>query len=346
MRKVLIVAKLVSFRWKGDNEPVNLNDIEVTSITKRFEDTVAVDNVSMNVARGELFGLLGPNGAGKSTLTKMLCGMISPTSGTIKVGGYDIQDNPMKVKELLGVVPQDIVLYDYLNASENLAFFGKLYGLSGSRLRNRIEELLKFTQLDEKAVKRHISTYSGGMKRRVNIAVALLHEPQVMLLDEPTAGLDPKNKLALWEIIQTLHKEGKTIVLTTHMMDEAEELCNRVAIMDKGKIIALGSPRQLAEKVKMENTITVVPNKITPKLIEAVQKISGVKSSYKAYDENEKIETLKIITERAEDILPDVVLAISSVGTKMLSVQLSRVTLEDVFILLTGRSLTEEEKQL
>lgn len=325
---------------------MDLNDIEVDSVTKRFQDTVAVDNVSMKVARGELFGLLGPNGAGKSTLTKMLSGMINPTSGTIKVGGYSIKDDPMKVKESLGVVPQDIVLYDYMNARENLAFFGRLYGLSGSKLRNRIEELLKFTQLDEKAVKRHISTYSGGMKRRVNIAAALLHEPQVMLLDEPTAGLDPKNKLALWEIIQTLHKEGKTIVLTTHMMDEAEELCNQVAIMDKGKIIALGSPRQLIKKVKVENTITVVPDKIPPKLIEGVQKIPGVKSSYRAYDENEKIEALKIITERAEDILPDVVSAIAAAGTKILSVQLSRVTLEDVFILLTGRSLTEEEKQL
>jgi ABC-2 type transport system ATP-binding protein len=323
---------------------LNLNDIEVGSVTKRFEDTVAVDNVSMKVARGELFGLLGPNGAGKSTLTKMLSGMINPTSGTIKVGGYSIKDDPMKVKESFGVVPQDIVLYDYMNARENLAFFGRLYGLSGGKLRNRIEELLKFTQLDEKAVKRHISTYSGGMKRRVNIAAALLHEPQVMLLDEPTAGLDPKNKLALWEIIQTLHKEGKTIVLTTHMMDEAEELCNQMAIMDKGKIIALGSPRQLIKKVKVENTITVVPDKIPPKLIEVVQKISGVKSSYRAYDENEKIETLKIITERADDILPDVVSAIAAEGTKILSVQLSRVTLEDVFILLTGRSLTEEEK--
>jgi len=325
---------------------LDLNDIEVDSVTKSFQDTVAVDNVSMKVARGELFGLLGPNGAGKSTLTKMLSGMINPTSGTIKVGGYNIKDDPMKVKESLGVVPQDIVLYDYMNARENLAFFGRLYGLSGSKLRNRIEELLKFTQLDQKAVKRHISTYSGGMKRRVNIAAALLHEPQVMLLDEPTAGLDPKNKLALWEIIQTLHKEGKTIVLTTHMMDEAEELCNQVAIMDKGKIIALGSPRQLIKKVKVENTITVVPDKIPPKLIEVVQKISGVKSSYRAYDENEKIEALKIITERAEDILPDVVSAIATEGTKILSVQLSRVTLEDVFILLTGRSLTEEEKQL
>ena len=325
---------------------MDLNDIEVDSVTKRFQDTVAVDNVSMKVARGELFGLLGPNGAGKSTLTKMLSGMINPTSGTIKVGGYNIRDDPMKVKESLGVVPQDIVLYDYMNARENLAFFGRLYGLSGSKLKNRIEELLKFTQLDEKAVKRHISTYSGGMKRRVNIAAALLHEPQVMLLDEPTAGLDPKNKLALWEIIQTLHKEGKTIVLTTHMMDEAEELCNIVAIMDKGKIIAVGSPRQLIKKVKVENTITVVPDKIPPKLIEVVQKISGVKSSYRAYDENEKIEALKIITERAEDILPDVVSVIAAEGTKILSVQLSRVTLEDVFILLTGRSLTQEEKQL
>jgi len=325
---------------------VNLNDIEVDSVTKRFGDIVAVNNVSMKVARGEIFGLLGPNGAGKSTLTKMLCGMINPTSGTIKVGGYNVQDNPMKVKELLGVVPQEIVLYDYLNARENLAFFGKLYGLSGGKLKNRIEELLKFTQLDEKAVKRRVSTYSGGMKRRVNIAVALLHEPQIILLDEPTVGLDPKNRLALWEIIQTLHKEGKTIVLTTHRMDEAEELCARVAIMDKGKIIALDSPRQLIKKVEMENVITVLPDKITPKLIQAVKKISGVKDSYRIYDENEKVDALKIITERADDVLPDVVFTVSSMGRRILSIKLSRVTLEDVFILLTGRSLREEEEQL
>lgn len=318
------------------------NDIEVESVSKHFKDNVAVDNVSMNVPRGTLIGLLGPNGAGKSTLTKMLCGMMKPTSGTIRVGGYNVQDNPMRVKELLGVVPQDIVLYDYMNARENLAFFGKLYGLSRGKLRNRVDELLRFTQLDEEAVRRHISTYSGGMKRRVNVAAALLHEPQVLLLDEPTAGLDPKNRLALWEIIQKLHKEGKTIILTTHMMDEAEELCNQVAIMDKGRIIALGSPTQLVKKVKMENTITVVPDGTPPKLIETVQAISGVKSSYVSFDESEKLESLKVITERAEDILPDVVSAIVSTGTKILSVQLSRVTLEDVFILLTGRSLREE----
>jgi ABC-2 type transport system ATP-binding protein len=302
---------------------------------------VAVDNLSMNVAKGELFGLLGPNGAGKSTLTKMISGMLNPTSGTIKVGNYDIQDEPMKVKETLGVVPQDIVLYDYLNAKENLSFYGRLYGLSGKKLKTRIEELLKFTQLDEKAVKRHVSTYSGGMKRRVNIAAALLHEPQVILLDEPTAGLDPQNKHALWEIIQTLKKQGKTIVLTTHMMEEAEELCTKVAIMDHGKIIALGSPSQLVKQVKMENTITVVPDKASPSLIEKIMGIGGVKNVYTAPDETEKRETLKVITDSPDDILPDVVSTIVNEGTKVLSVQLSRVTLEDVFISLTGRTLRE-----
>ena len=320
---------------------IQLNGIEVDSVTKRFEDMVAVDDISMSVNKGELFGLLGPNGAGKSTLTKMISGMLNPTSGTIKVGEYSVQDDPVKVKELLGVVPQDIVLYDYLNAKENLSFYGRLYGLSGKRLKNRINELLQFTQLDEKAVKRHISKYSGGMKRRVNIAAALLHEPEVILLDEPTAGLDPQNKHALWEIILTLKKQGKTIVLTTHMMDEAEELCDRVAIMDKGKIIALGSPRELVKQVKMENTITVVPDKASPKLVEIMKSVAGVKNSYIAFDEDEKTETLKVITDCPDDILPDVVAAIAKDGTKVLSVQLSRVTLEDVFITLTGRSLRE-----
>jgi ABC-2 type transport system ATP-binding protein len=214
--------------------------------------------------------------------------------------------------------------------------------LSGKKLTNRINELLQFTQLDEKAVKRHVSKYSGGMKRRVNIAAALLHEPQVLLLDEPTAGLDPQNKHALWEIIQSLKKQGKTIVLTTHMMDEAEELCDKVAIMDHGKIIALGSPIQLVKKVKMENTITVVPDETSPSLIEQVKGISGVKNVYTAPDEDEKRETIKAITDCPDDILPDVVSTIVNTGTKVLSVQLSRVTLEDVFIMLTGRSLREE----
>jgi ABC-2 type transport system ATP-binding protein len=318
-----------------------LNDIEVDSVTKRFEDMIAVDNLSINVAKGEMLGLLGPNGAGKSTLTKMISGMLNPTSGTIKVGNYSIKNQPMKVKEIMGVVPQDIVLYDYLNAKENLAFYGRLYGLSGRKLKNRIEELLKFTQLDEKAVKRHVSTYSGGMKRRVNIAAALLHEPQVILLDEPTAGLDPQNKHALWEIIQTLRNQGKTIVLTTHMMEEAEELCSRVAIMDHGKIIAIGSPSQLVKEVKMENTISVCPDKTSPSLIEHIRSIAGVKNVYTVLDETEKKETIKVITDSPDDILPDVVSIIVNDGTKVLSVQLSRVTLEDVFISLTGRSLRE-----
>ena len=320
---------------------MQLNGIDIDSVSKRFEDTLAVDSVSLSIKKGELLGLLGPNGAGKSTLTKMISGMLNPTSGTIKVGEYNIQKQPMKVKETLGVVPQDIVLYDYLNAKENLSFYGRIYGLSGKKLKIRIDELLKFTQLDEKAVKRHVSKYSGGMKRRVNIAAALLHEPEVILLDEPTAGLDPQNKLALWEIIQSLKKQGKTIVLTTHMMDEAEELCERVAIMDHGKIIALGSPNELVKKVKMENTITVVPDKITTKLIEDIKGIAGVKNAYSAKGETEQAETLKVITDCPDDILPEIVSTIVKDGTKVLSIQLSRVTLEDVFIALTGRSLRE-----
>jgi ABC-2 type transport system ATP-binding protein len=318
-----------------------LNDIEVDSVTKRFEDLVAVDDLSISVAKGELLGLLGPNGAGKSTLTKMISGMINPTLGTIKVGSFSVQDESMKVKEILGVVPQDIVLYDYLNAKENLAFYGRLYGLSGRKLSDRIDDLLRFTQLDEKAVKRHVSTYSGGMKRRVNIAAALLHEPQVLLLDEPTAGLDPQNKHALWEIIQSLNREGKTIVLTTHIMEEAEELCSRVAIMDHGKIIALGSPSELIKKVKMENTISVVPDMVSSRLIEQIKGISSVRKVYTAPGENEESESIKVITDCPDEILPDVVSTIVNNGTKVLSVQLSRVTLEDVFIMLTGRSLRE-----
>jgi len=319
-------------------------DIEVDRVTKRFESTVAVDDVSLRVERGELFGLLGPNGAGKSTLTKMVSGMLNPTSGGIKISGYNIQEDSMKVKESMGVIPQDIVLYSYMNAFENLAFFGKLYGLSGRRLRERMDRMVRFTQLDEKAARRRISTYSGGMKRRVNIAVALLHEPQVILMDEPTAGLDPQNRLALWDIIRTLHQQGKTIVLTTHLMDEAEELCNRVAIMDKGKIIALDTPHHLIDKINIEHTITVVSDRITDKEIGALKKVSGIRSVNKLRDADDETEKLGIIAEHPEAVLPEVVAAILSVGRKIRSIELSRVTLEDVFIAMTGRTLRQEEE--
>lgn len=321
-----------------------VNDIEVDSVSKRFGETVAVDNVSISVGRGELFGLLGPNGAGKSTLSKMISGMLNPTSGKIKIAGYDLQDNQTKVKESLGVIPQDIVLYNFMNARENLAFFGKLYGLSGKRLQERMNKLIEFTQLDPKAAKRRISTYSGGMKRRVNIAAALLHEPQVILMDEPTAGLDPQNRLALWDIIRSLHEQGKTIVLTTHLMDEAEELCNRVAIMDKGKIIALDTPRNLIKKTNIEHTITVVSDIITTEEIAAVNNVPGVRSVNRISDTEGDIEKLGIIADQPEAVLPEVMTAVLSTGRKIRSIELSRVTLEDVFIAMTGRSLHHGEK--
>jgi len=323
---------------------MSMYDIEVDAVTKRFEATVAVDNVSLRVQRGELFGLLGPNGAGKSTLTRMISGMMNPTSGAIKIAGYNIQASPMKVKELMGVIPQEIVLYDYMNAFENLAFFGKLYGLSGKRLQERIDKLIEFTQLDEKAAKRRISTYSGGMKRRVNIAAALLHEPQVILMDEPTAGLDPQNRLALWDIIRTLHKQGKTVVLTTHLMDEAEELCNRVAIMDRGQIIASDTPHQLIKKTNIEHTISVIPDKITDEEMNAIKKVPGVRSVTRLRDPDEEIEKLGIIADQPEAALPDIMTAVLSTGRKIRSIELSRVTLEDVFIAMTGRSLRQEEE--
>jgi len=318
-------------------------DLEIDSITKRFEGNVAVDDVSLKVEKGELFGLLGPNGAGKSTLTKMVSGMMNPTSGSIKITGFSIQKSPMKVKELLGVIPQDIVLYDYMNAYENLSFFGRIYGLSGKRLKERIAILIEFTQLDHSTAKRRIATYSGGMKRRVNIAAALLHEPQVILMDEPTAGLDPQNRLALWDIIRDLHRQGRTVVLTTHLMDEAEELCRRVAIMDKGKIIALDHPHELIKKIDLKHTITVVPEMVTERTLDAIKKVPGVRSVQRLRDEDEEPEKIVIIHDQPEIALPEIMAAVLSTG-RIRSIELSRVTLEDVFIAMTGRSLRQEDK--
>ncbi len=250
----------------------------------------------------------------------------------------------MAVKELMGVIPQDVVLYDYMNALENLAFFGRLYGLSGKRLQERIDSMIAFTQLDKKAAKRRISTYSGGMKRRVNIAAALLHEPQVILMDEPTAGLDPQNRLALWDIIRALHHQGKTIILTTHLMDEAEELCGRVAIMDKGKIIALDTPHHLIEKTNIEQTITVVPDRITEEVMTALKKVPEVRNVNRLRDVDDDTEKLVLVADQPEAALPEIVTAVLSTERKIRSIELSRVTLEDVFIAMTGRTLRQEEK--
>jgi len=220
--------------------------IEIENLSKKF-DVVAVDGLTLDVMEGELFGLLGPNGAGKTTLINMLCGLTKPTVGTAKVGGYDIIKEIDKVKDQIGVCPQETALFPYLSGRENLDLFGSLYLMPKDALKKRSQELLAGIGLLEDA-NRRVGKYSGGMKRRLSLICALVHEPEIAFLDEPTVAMDPQSRHAVWGFIRDLTKDGKTVILTTHYMEEAQELCDRVGIIDHGKLIALGTPAELIEK--------------------------------------------------------------------------------------------------
>jgi len=221
--------------------------IVIENLTKRYEDITAVDGIDLDVGEGELFGLLGPNGAGKTTTINMLCGILKPTSGRASVGGHDVRSEPKEVKGLIGVCTQETAVYPYLTGRENVEFFGSLHTMPKRELRENTDRLLEKMGLAGDA-KRRAGKYSGGMKRRINLAMALVHDPAIAFLDEPTVGMDPQSRRAVWDFIRELKEGRKTIVLTTHYMEEAEELCDRVAIIDRGKIIALGSPAQLKER--------------------------------------------------------------------------------------------------
>ena len=231
---------------------MNESALTVENLIKRFEDATAVDGINLQVKKGELFGLLGPNGAGKTTIINVLCGLIKPTSGTAKVGGYDVQKETEKVKTLIGVCPQETAIYPYLTGAENVELFGDLHTMNKETLKARRDMLLEKMGLTEDA-RRRSEKYSGGMKRRLSLILALIHNPQIAFLDEPTVAMDPQSRHAVWDFIKELKKEDKTIILTTHYMEEAEELCDRVGIIDHGKLIALGAPQALISKNKVKN---------------------------------------------------------------------------------------------
>jgi ABC-2 type transport system ATP-binding protein len=226
--------------------------ITINNLTKKYDDKTAVDNLNLEVEKGELFGLLGPNGAGKTTTINILCGLVKPTSGSAQVCGYDVQKDTEKVKEQIGVCIQETAIYPYLTGKENLELFGNLHTMDKKTLQARRDMLLSKMGLADDA-KRKTSKYSGGMKRRLSLALALIHDPEIAFLDEPTVAMDPQSRHAVWDLIKELKDHGKTIILTTHYMEEAEDLCDRVGIIDRGKLIALGNPKELIAKNNVKN---------------------------------------------------------------------------------------------
>lgn len=308
--------------------------VETRDLTKVFNGRKAVDSLDLEVEEGELFGLLGPNGAGKSTTVAMLSTILPPTRGTAIVGGYDIRRQAKEVRSIIGVVPQEFGLYDDLTAEENLAYLGKLHGVEGSKLRKRIDELLRLVQLKDRANDR-VKTFSGGMKHRLNLAAGLIHEPRLLFLDEPTTGLDPQARLAVWELIRQFQSEGVTILLTTHYMEEADYLCGRVAIMDRGKVIALDSPARLKHSIGKLEIIEMKAKGISSNLPAELRKLKGVKKVARTS------EGLRVLTPVADEVVARVVTLASFAGVRIDSVNVVQPTLEDVFIKLTGKTLRD-----
>ena len=312
--------------------------IETKGITKKFDEITAVNNVSISVKPGELFGLLGPNGAGKTTLISMLSTMIEPSGGTAKVWDFDVEKEASLVRENIGMVFQDTTLDDRLTGRENLDLHGRLYGLDGKTRKKRIGEVLSLVELTERA-DAIVKTYSGGMMRRLEIARGLMHHPHVLFLDEPTLGLDPQTRNHIWEYIKTLNKEeGVTIVLTTHYMEEADHLCNRIAIIDHGEIVVLDTPEALKNMLGGDViTLELEKPENKPRLC-AIYKTNGCASIV-----SEKEKDIFITVRDGEHQIPHVLALASDAGIPIRAVSLRKPTLDDVFIHFTGRAIRDKE---
>jgi ABC-2 type transport system ATP-binding protein len=294
----------------------------------------AVDGLDLRVRGGEIFGLLGPNGAGKTTTIGMLTTRVVPTGGVALVDGIDVSADPVAVKRRIGVVPQTNTLDRSLSVRENLLFHCRYFGMSGSQARARADELLGRFRLAERGDAK-VETLSGGMAQRLMVARALAHAPAVLFLDEPTTGLDPQSRLALWELLGGLHAEGQTILLTTHAMDEADRLCERVAIMDAGRILALGSPSELKRSLEAETIVTMQADGDLEVLAAALGDVPGVTST-DVHD-----GAVRAFAGRVAGLLPRLVLRAERAGTTVTDVSVTEPTLETVFIALTGKDLRE-----
>jgi ABC-2 type transport system ATP-binding protein len=310
--------------------------LEVKDLVKKYGDFTAVKGISFDIQEGEIFSLLGPNGAGKTTTISMLSTLYAPTSGEAKIGGHSVTKEPMAVRNLIGVVPQELALYEDLSARENLVFWGQMYGLSGKTLKLRVDEVLEQIGLADKA-KNRIKTYSGGMKRRVNIGVGLLHKPSLLFMDEPTVGIDPQSRRAILDSVKSLNQQGMTVLYTTHYMEEAEELSNRVGIIDHGELIALGSQAELNRQVGENDTLVlhIDESQNGEALAAAVRKLPGILKA------DITDHTVAVIAPEAEEIMAPVITKANELGIKIRSVDIQEPNLEAVFLSLTGRALRD-----
>lgn len=311
--------------------------LQVNQLVKRYGELTAVKGVSFEVQEGEIFSLLGPNGAGKTTTISVLSTLFPPSEGDALIAGHSVVREPYAVRRVIGIVPQEIALYEDLTARENLHFWGQLYGLGGRELKQRCEEVLEQTGLQEKANQR-VKTFSGGMKRRLNIGVGLLHRPRLLFMDEPTVGIDPQSRRAILDTVKNLNQQaGMTILYTTHYMEEAQELSHRVGIIDHGEMIAIGTQAELVKMVSQKETLILQfgEDQSAARVIPQLRGMAGVQQVI-AED-----HSLQVLVNDAEEILPAVIQACTAENLKIRTIQIQEPNLEAVFLQLTGRALRD-----
>jgi len=309
--------------------------IEVKGLIKKFKDVTALDCVDFSVKEGEIIGLLGPNGAGKSTFINILCGLISSDKGDSKIFGKDTRKDMKKIKSDIGVVPQDLAIYGDLTAYENVKFFASLYGIRGKKAHECVMEALKFVELDDKA-KLKPSTFSGGMKRRLNIACAIAHSPKLIFMDEPTVGIDPQSRNHILQSVKKLNESGTTIVYTSHYMEEVEEICGRIFILDHGKVIAEGNKEELTALITDYKEINITVGLIDEEVLKDMKDIKGI--------EDVKLEdnVIHITSDKNKDNMNEILDYLRAREIGIRSIQMKVPNLEAVFLSLTGRKLRDE----
>lgn len=308
--------------------------LKVVDLYKEFGNIKAVEGVSFEVKKGQVFGLLGPNGAGKSTTISIISTLMKPTMGDVLYEGKSILQDSKAIRQKLGVVPQDIALYPTLTGYENLNFWGSIYGLKGSELKKRINEVSDIIGLNGR-IKDKVEKYSGGMKRRLNIGAALLHNPELLIMDEPTVGIDPQSRNHILDTVLELNKRGMTIIYTSHYMEEVEYLCNELCIMDEGKIIASGTQQEMVEQIKEKTQINIKLNKIDEEVLSSLKRINGV------FEVKIMEDTIALFGSNGDSILADIIANVSENGWLIETIDVKKPNLEAVFLHLTGKELRD-----
>lgn len=307
--------------------------INVSNLKKSFGTIHALDDISFSIPQGECYGLLGPNGAGKTTTISIMSTLVKPNQGEVNIAGYDLKNYPLECKKCIGVVTQEIAFYNELSALDNLLFWGEIYNVPRPVLRSRIEETMHLFGLGDRKNDK-VKTFSGGMKRRMNIVSAMLHRPKILFMDEPTVGIDPQSRNLIFEVVEKLHKEGMTVVYTTHYMEEAERLCDRIGIIDNGKIIAQGTLNELKTLGSMKESVVVTYTNLTE------ERYLNLAKEWKDHQRDE--DTIRFYSMNIQGDLSKIVLKCNEIGLDIRHIDVQKVNLETVFLSLTGKQLRDK----